>query len=174
MRYREKSPYALGASAYDLIVGQDAVISYVKHRNFYNSILLREFKPLYDRLLTCLGSLFPQGCRLNEKPGYPTFHVSEADSIPCTRDERYSHFDAYFHNDFFAAKLGVGPGSIPELSQFSFTLPLRLPSGGAGLYVWDFGFSDYLRAKDDGPTSRRTRWLSPPGRRGLPSNTRKV
>jgi hypothetical protein len=150
LRYQERLPCTLGASAYDLNTGQDAVVNYIKHRNVYNPILLREFKPLYDRLLVCLGSLFSQGCRLNDKLGYPTFHVSEADSIPSTRGERHSHFDAFFHNDFYAAKLGVSPGSIPALSQFSFTLPLRMPSGGGGLYVWDFSFSDYLRAKDDG------------------------
>ena len=140
----------LGASAYDMNKGNEAIIVYIQHRNTYNKLLRETFGDLYRRLLDCLEACYDRECMLAEHLGHPSVHILEGDSIPGRVTEPHRHCDAYFHNAFFASKLGVDGACLPDLPQFSFTLPLRLPSGGGGMNIWDLSLADYARYEAEG------------------------
>jgi hypothetical protein len=142
--------YTLGASSYDMNKGKEAIIVYIQHRNAYNRLLRETFGDLYRQLLDCLEVCYDHKCMLAEQLGHPTVHIFEGDSIPGGVMKPHRHCDAHFHNPFFASKLGADWARIQDLPQFSFTLPLRLPSGGGGMNIWDLSLADYARYEAEG------------------------
>jgi hypothetical protein len=119
-----KPLYYLGAARY---IEEPSL--YAMHAAQMNGLLKQQFDPVYDKLIDLFQRELGAPVRLWEDGAYPGFHIF-------VRHWMSRYPIASLHYD----KSNVRPltwGDRPVDGFFSFTLPIRLPSQGAGLFVFD-------------------------------------
>lgn len=106
--------------------------SYYQNAKFYNELLFGQFWQLYELLLKHIGNLLNTDVGYAQDLSLPGFHIFEFQNMI-----EYSgggrHFDLS-HQKLFG----------PSLSQinYSFTLPIEIPTGGCGLDIWQLHHSE--------------------------------
>lgn len=108
-----------------------------------NSILSIEFGELYNDLLAFLKDQLQEPVNYDEHLALPGFHIFEFDGAQLEVGDpaERAHFDMQFARAI--------PGAIPE-ATISFTLPLKQPSGGAGLAIWPLRREVVLQQRRNG------------------------
>ena len=113
---------------------------YYREAPAYNALIGERFHWLLERVRGVLQATL--GAAVGFAPGLalPGFHIFEFGAIPRT-DVASIHFDLQYQ--MIDWKDG---GAEPDFdSPISFTLPIRLPRGGGGLYVWDLTWEEMAR-----------------------------
>ena len=96
-------------------------LEYAREIAVLNPILKQEFGLLYDLVTEHLSKQFDEPVVLTDQFAYPSFHIFESNPILLTQS-------GLWHTDYPHTTLGV---TAPD--PYSFTLAIKLPSGGAGL-----------------------------------------
>jgi hypothetical protein len=146
---REKSDpcyfFTLGAASY-----LDGPSSTVDHESYYtlarskNSVLSRNFFRLYDKMTRSLEIELNAPVLLYSGFALPGFHIWLSKGI-LTKPVASLHFDLQYQ------RLRWNADDKLDFSRtLSFTLPLRLPAAGGGLYIWDLTLDEYMDAKARG------------------------
>lgn len=120
--------YTLGAASYlDAVKDQESYYTLAQRGNI---VLESYFKWLHSRLKEKLEEAL--GAPVLYHPGFalPGFHIFLASKV-------FEKPVASLHLDLQYTLLDWGKDSIDTQSPISFTLSIRLPSGGGGLFVWD-------------------------------------
>lgn len=128
--------FSLGAASY--IDAAESRDTYLAAAAQANPILSDVFDDLYGALRGFLECVLDAPVTYDERLALPGFHIFHFDGSEVDDDlvaER-AHFDMQF--------LLALPEWTPE-ATLSFTLPLGLPSGGAGLAVWPIRYEEVLR-----------------------------
>lgn len=128
--------FSLGAASYlDAPESRDAYLAAAAQTN---PILSEVFDDLYGALRRFLEYVLNEPVAYDEQLALPGFHIFYFDGSEVDDDlvAGRAHFDLQFGFVF--------PELRPE-ATLSFTLPLGLPSGGAGLAVWPIRYEEALR-----------------------------
>jgi hypothetical protein len=134
--------FTLGAAAYlDATESRDIYLAAAAQTN---PILSDAFDDLYGGLRRFLEYMLDEPIAYAERLALPGFHIFHFDGSEVEDDPvaQRAHFDMQFLLAF--------PESTPE-ATLSFTLPVGLPSGGAGLAVWSTRYDEILRTGMSGP-----------------------
>jgi len=127
-RSNEFSFHTLGRNAY-----QDGKTpAYKEDIKKLNPILLREFAVPYRIITDTLSHHFNEKVYLNNELAYPSFHIFE--SSPFLLDHA-----GLWHQDFPHETLGLG-----SKDPYSFTIAIKLPTGGGGMDFIEDGIPRYL------------------------------
>lgn len=132
--WTQRSPvapfYTLGAPSYlDGKVGDDS--AYRARVAETNPLLRAHFGEFIDAFIAALGGWLQQPVRLDPAIACPGFHIFLA-APAFLKSHASVHVDRQYH------QIQWPDGQMPDDGpQLSFTLPLKLPRGGAGLRVWD-------------------------------------
>jgi hypothetical protein len=131
----------LGAASYLHYGGEDENNEplgdkYNRIKKEINPILIQNFKWLYDILIKKLTEELGEPCEISEESdlAFPGFHIF----YPYENCEEVSHpahldYQWTYHLDSLRSKF-----DNLNLSKFlTFTLSIKLPHNGAGLYYWD-------------------------------------
>jgi hypothetical protein len=134
--------YTLGATHYYDITGNRGR-PYERLVDQYNPLLLGCFGALYGSLRSCLGERLGARVTFAEGAALPGFHIFAADPVfapseahDVTEAQYYArrgldgHPGNPIHTDGAHEALGFKGETL------SFTLPIQLPAGGAGLRIW--------------------------------------
>lgn len=121
--------FTLGAASYlDAERGQSL---YTEAASQDNPLLVREFGELQERVRGALAQALDRGVEWVDRFALPGFHVFGA----CPE---FSAPFAAIHVDRQHRLLEFGAlAPVDEANTLSITLPLMLPTGGAGLRLWD-------------------------------------
>ena len=141
--------FTLGPSPYDLCDKERGKL-YLDRVAPYRSLLMEHFGDLYDRVTSALSDHLNAPVSLAEHLGLPNFHVWIGSSIPTEVSQAHMHFDTHFHGPPFLHEWKLSADECVATPQISFTLPVRLPADGGGLYIWDLSYEEYLSARADG------------------------
>lgn len=125
--------YTVGAASY-LDATKD-VNEYYELAQRHNILLESYFKWLYEKLKTKLEEVLETPVAYAERFALPGFHIFLGSKI-------FERPVASLHCDLQYELLDWEGKKLDEGSPISFTLPVKLPSGGGGLYVWDLLLSD--------------------------------
>lgn len=121
--------FSLGAASY-LDASHGRFAEYQAKVRQLNPILAGAFSWLYQRFAAVLSDYTGEPCLYDDEIAYPGFHVflehEEADSSGSM------HYDLQADNIDWSAYRRVD-----HSHQISFTLAVRLPASGSGLYVWN-------------------------------------
>lgn len=132
--------FMLGAAAYiDARCEHEA--SYRKKAEQLNPLLHQQFGWVHERLVQQLATVLHQPVQLHPRFGLPGFHIWQY-------NEALRHHRPLPHIDdplLFVDWLSGKPLTFED--QVSVTLPIRLPSGGAGLNWWDLA-PDQVHGKE--------------------------
>ena len=124
--------YTLGRCAY--LDGK--TLSYKTDIKSLNSILQKNFGNLYDQIIIKLSDQFNENIYLNSSLAHPSFHIFESSPFLLTHA-------GLWHQDCPHITLNLGFNT-----PYTFTVAIKLPSGGAGIdYVID-GQQKYLPYKE--------------------------
>jgi hypothetical protein len=117
--------YTLGVPSY--LEATNGRFRYYKEQALsLNPTLKESFGWIYKRLLAALTGLTGQECFYDDQLSYPGFHIFKGPQAAASR-----HCDLQYANIDWTNYKGA------ECSeQLSFTLSLRLPRAGSGLYLW--------------------------------------
>ncbi len=128
--------FSLGAASY--IDAAESRDTYLAAAAQTNPILSEVFDDLYGALRRFLGCVLDEPVAYDVGLALPGFHIFYFDGSEVDDDlvAGRAHFDLQFGCVF--------PELRPE-ATLSFTLPLGLPSGGAGLAVWPIRYEEALR-----------------------------
>ena len=109
---------------------------YHKIKNDTNPILMNNFKWLYDILIEKLSVTLDAKCEISSKAdlAFPGFHIF----YPYENCEKVCHpahldYQWAYHLDSLKEKFE----NVDESKFLTFTLSIKLPHNGAGLYYWD-------------------------------------
>ena len=146
---RKRGLSTLGAAAYidappesadDKFAAKETVVGqYEQQLNRSNPILAEHFQPLYQQLLDTLGEIFQAPVIFVQGKALPGFHIFEYAPENAHAGSHVAHFDRQYETLDWQ-----GPIDHQTTPTISFTLPLRLPSSGGGLMVWDVMLDDVL------------------------------
>lgn len=132
-RSEEYPFYTLGKCAY--LDGKTE--DYYKDSRWQNVILSDEFYHLYLKVMGALSALLSEEVHMTEDLAVPGFHIFPS-------NEKFLTFSGKWHQDIPHVTLGLD-GKDP----YSFTLPIKLPTGGGGLDVInDEGEEEYIEYEE--------------------------
>ena len=86
-----------------------------------NPILLKEFGDTYQTIIDYLSNQFKEPIELNNSLAHPSFHIFISDPFLLTHA-------GLWHQDIPHTTLGLDP-----IDPHSFTVAIKLPTGGAGI-----------------------------------------
>jgi len=133
-RSDEFSFHTLGRNAY-----QDGKTpAYKEDIKKLNPILLREFAVSYRIIIDHLSHHFKEKVYLNNELAYPSFHIFE--SSPFLLEHA-----GLWHQDFPHETLDLG-----SKDPYSFTIAIKLPTGGGGMDFIEDGIPRYLPYEEGG------------------------
>lgn len=121
--------YTLGVSAYE--EGREEPSSYSEKLKSTNVVLRKNFGCLYDRVADVLREAFGSQVFYSDRLALPGFHVLGSSTwfaLPFATP----HFDGQFRLLDW-----TGMEDVDFSNPKTFTLPLKVPGGGAGLDMWD-------------------------------------
>jgi hypothetical protein len=114
--------YTLGATKYS-----QRKKDYQERADLLNGVMREQFSWFYDRLLEYFQRELGKPVKLTEDGGVPGFHIVIPHPV-------FKYPVGSLHYDFVQKPDWYGH-QVDD--AFSFTLPLQLPSAGAGLFMWD-------------------------------------
>ena len=120
--------YTLGRNAY--LDGKTP--EYKTESKILNPILRYEFDGLYQKVIKQLKDQFKENIYFNEDLAYPSFHIFMSSPFLLTHS-------GLWHQDYPHITLGLG-----SKDPYTFTVAIKLPSGGAGLDYGEYGQQRYL------------------------------
>jgi hypothetical protein len=93
--------------------------------------MFRHFGGLLNQVATAIATTLEQSATYEHILAVPGFHIFDTAAIPRAPTASV-HFDLQYQQIDWALQGGADPASA-----ISFTLPILLPKGGAGLNFWD-------------------------------------
>jgi hypothetical protein len=126
--------FTLGAASYLDAQGRNP--EYYRKAAQYNPVLQEHFGWLYSRLAEVLTEHLGEPVEYKERCGLPGFHIFLA-------HPDFEKPQGSIHRDL-QYELIEWKGNIDLSRPISFTASIALPSGGAGLNVWDFHHDEIL------------------------------
>lgn len=109
---------------------------YDKLKTITNPILMKEFENLYDKICFLISKELNEKCLVSEDANlaYPGFNIFTPYKN-CEKIDSPPHIDLQwnYHLDYLREIFDV----VSEERFLTFTLSIRLPKSGAGLYIWD-------------------------------------
>lgn len=121
--------FTLGTASY-LDAANGRFAEYQKQAQITNRILHNRFKWLYQRLASAMCAFIGEKCLYDDALAYPGFHIFLGDD--CRKLSASRHYDLEDRNIDWTR---CGIRNIGR--HLSFTLALRLPPAGSGLYTWN-------------------------------------
>ena len=138
--------FTLGAASY-LDAGGRRRPSYEERASRDNPLLRTHFSWLYERLRTAIGDHLGEPVDFHAAFALPGFHVFERCMI-------FERSFASMHRDLQYRALDW-TGDEPDFDRpISFTVPMAMPSAGAGLELWDLHAADLDGLSDAEVTAR--------------------
>ncbi len=128
-RHQKSIFYSLGAASY-MDASQGRFHEYREKTKLYNPVLETHFDWLYKRLAQKFSEHLGEPCRYDAALSYPGFHIFIGDGR--TEGAASRHYDLQYDNIDWSSY-----GQVQLSRQLSYTLALRLPASGSGLYVWN-------------------------------------
>ena len=132
--------WTLGAVSYlDHVKSGD---QYDKHRDYVNPVLYKKFNWIYEVITEKLQEALGEPVVIDKFLAHPGFHIF-ATKIGTTIEPEYMklfeqplgsvHVDVQWeeHHDYWQTF-----DEVNLKDTLSFTVPIKLPSGGGGLYTW--------------------------------------
>tara|TARA_Y100000589_G_scaffold313287_1_gene334504 strand:+ start:49 stop:822 length:774 start_codon:yes stop_codon:yes gene_type:complete len=132
--------WTLGAVSYlDHVKSGD---QYDKHRDYVNPVLYKKFNWIYEIITKKLQEALGEPVVIDKFLAHPGFHIF-ATKIGTTIEPEYMklfeqplgsvHVDVQWeeHHDYWQTF-----DEVNLKDTLSFTVPIKLPSGGGGLYTW--------------------------------------
>lgn len=137
--------FTLGPASYlDCPQGELATNGYLQRAVYYNDVLARNFPGLYRTVREAVAGVVGADVAYSHQFALPGFHIWLAAAV-CTRPVASVHFDLQYRHLSWSAV------DAPDFSQvLSFTLPLKLPEAGGGLWTWDLTYQEFLEAREKG------------------------
>ena len=127
-----------GVAAYlDVMNSVQPDVAYYERRLIWNELISREFGKLLNKVSEALTRHFAVETCFEPAVALPGFHIFENEGI-CISDWPSQHFDLQH-------RCLRWPFKVAEEGILSFTLPLKVPSDGAGLDVWNVIEDDFKR-----------------------------
>jgi hypothetical protein len=137
--------FTLGATAYmDGASDVQAKTRYQRLAEKHNSLLSGKFGWLYESLIVTLCRALESEVVLKADAARPGFHIWQGESIP-TAPTASVHFDTQYRNVQWPPQV-----DYDFSDPISFTVPIRLPAAGGGLYVWDWTYDESERHRQRG------------------------
>lgn len=126
--------FTLGTASY-LDAGDKGEVYYKLKAKDTNALLKENFPSLYDRVMESLIKATGKKVEYEDQLALPGFHIfqyCEMFNYPIASE----HFDLQFKEMFW------GYRNVEYDNPITFTLTIRLPSGGGGLNYWDIFYTD--------------------------------
>ena len=120
--------YTLGRCAY--LDGRTP--AYHEEIKTLNPILLKEFDSLYAVIIDHLSNQFNEPIAMSDRLALPSFHIFMSSPFLLTHA-------GLWHQDYPHLTLDLG-----SVDPYTFTLAIKLPSGGAGMDYVEDGQQKYL------------------------------
>jgi hypothetical protein len=137
--------YTLGRNSY-----QDGKTpAYLKDSRILNPILREEFGDTYRIIIDHLSDQFKEPIILNHELAHPSFHIFISSPF-------LLYHGGLWHEDYPHLTLGLG-----DVDPYTFTVAIKLPTGGGGLDYIEDGKQVYLPYEEkelighDGKTMHR-------------------
>jgi hypothetical protein len=130
--------YTLGAASY-IDAAQDQTSYYTKAM-LYNTVLYDALTWLYEKLIVTLEQHLHVPVIYLDWAALPGFHIyldSKLFELPAFVS---THFDCQYQYLIWEDR-----EDIAAMQMLSFTLPISLPSSGAGLNTWDISGEDAMK-----------------------------
>jgi len=105
---------------------------YKEESKILNPILLQEFGDTYRIIIEHLSKQFNEPIALNTELAHPSFHIFVSNPILLTHA-------GLWHEDYPHLTLGLG-----DVDPYTFTLAIKLPTGGGGMDYIEDGVQKYL------------------------------
>ena len=137
-----KAPFwTLGAVSY--LDGVESHAKYDRHRDYLNPVLRKKFNWIYEIITEKLQEALGEPVVIDKFLAHPGFHIFSAKSGTAIQQEYLKMFEQPLgsvhvdvqneeHHDYWQKFKNVNLDDT-----MSFTVPIRLPSGGGGLYTWE-------------------------------------
>lgn len=144
--------YTIGATTY--LEGCDDIKKYHKHKELLNPILRKHFSYLYDIVCQRLSIELDAPVVTDDMLGYPGFHVFGLKPGETGTEQQLKALEqplASIHLDIQYKEHGGYWKTFDEVdfeNPLSFTLAIKLPKNGGGLYIWDWMKFDKELIKD--------------------------
>jgi hypothetical protein len=120
--------YTLGRNAY--LDGKTP--AYHEEIKTLNPVLLKDFGDTYHIIIDYLSDQFKEPIELNSSLAHPSFHIFISDPFLLTHA-------GLWHQDIPHTTLGLDP-----IDPYSFTVAIKLPTGGAGIDYVEDGLQKYM------------------------------
>jgi hypothetical protein len=120
--------YTLGRNAY--LDGKTP--AYHEEIKTFNLVLLKDFGDTYRIIIDYLSDQFKEPIELNSSLAHPSFHIFISDPFLLTHA-------GLWHQDIPHTTLGLDP-----IDPYSFTVAIKLPTGGAGIDYVEDGLQKYM------------------------------
>ncbi len=146
-RHPSLPSFTLGAASY-LDARQAGAAAYLSLAKQLNPQLSKRFSSLHDEVLGSLSAFVGDTVKVTSELALPGFHIFLADRA-FEQPVADVHFDLQYQWIDWQQYGGIDPQS-----QISFTLPVRIPKGGAGLTIWK---SDWMSVAHLEPSERAAR-----------------
>ena len=115
---------------------------YQSHRDYVNPVMYKKFNWIYDIIIEKLQGALGEPVVIDGFLAYPGFHIFSAKTGSVIEREYLKMFEQPLgsvhvdvqneeHHDYWQKFENVNSDDT-----MSFTIPIRLPSGGGGLYTW--------------------------------------
>ena len=128
--YADNKFSILGAASY-----ANNLEEYNLIKNKINPVIKNNFLDLLDIVRSYIEQSINEPCYFNENLSYPGFHIFYADHKDSLLPLTSLHIDTPYqlHKDYLLKEYNHVDFDFP----LTFTLCLKLPKSGAGLYYWD-------------------------------------
>ena len=120
--------YTLGRCAY--LDGRTP--EYKQESKILNPILRQEFGGLYEIVIKYLENKFKEHIELNDSLAHPSFHIFISSPFLLTHA-------GLWHEDYPHLTHGLG-----DVDPYTFTVAIKLPTGGGGMDYIEDGMQKYL------------------------------
>ena len=120
--------YTLGRCAY--LDGKTP--NYHQEIKALNPILIKDFGDTYQIIIDYLSDQFKEPIKLSNNLAHPSFHIFISDPFLLTHA-------GIWHQDIPHTTLGLDP-----IDPYSFTVAIKLPTGGAGIDYVEDGLQKYM------------------------------
>jgi len=106
--------------------------AYKEDSRILNPILRQEFGGLYEIVIKHLSNQFNEHIELNDGLAHPSFHIFVSSPF-------LLNHAGLWHEDYPHLTLGLG-----DVDPYTFTLAIKLPTGGGGMDYIEDGVQKYL------------------------------
>ena len=140
-RHPDLPSFTLGAAAY-LDIPAGGMPQYLRTKMPGNKILASHFGALHERMIDALTQTLGEPVHLTDRFALPGFHIYG-------HDPNMVGLKPVIHWDLQDTRLPDWEGKDRTSNEvLSFTLPIRVPTTGAGIKIWKihFGQFDYEEA----------------------------